>query len=124
MPAEAAILLDSGVETIQKLTSSYALAFSSRFTVTYGSTIGYELNAHNLTTYYLDPRRQCSFLPVENVSHLDSLRLTNYESFASSVKAALSGNGRSSLTQEQKAHLCLESSTVSERILKTLGSSL
>ena len=123
-PAEAAILLDSGVETIQKLTGSYALASSSRFTVTYGSTIAYELSAHNVTTYFLDPRRQCTFLPVENVSHVDRLRLTTYESFASSVKAALSGNGRPSLTQEQKAHLCIESSTVSERIFKTLGSNV
>jgi len=120
-PAEAAILLNSGVETVQKLTGSYALAFSSRFTVTYGSTMGYELSAHNLTTYFLDPRRKCIFLPVENVSYLDELRLTNYESFASTVKAVLSGNGRPSLSQEQKNQLCLESSTVSERILKTLG---
>ena len=123
-PAEAAILINSGVETIQKLTGSYALAFSSRFTVTYGSTMGYELNAHNVTTYYLDPRRQCTFLPVENIGHVEQLRLTTYETFASSVKLALSGNGKSSLTQEQKAHLCLESSTVSERILKTLGSNV
>lgn len=123
-PAEAAILLDSGVETITKLTGSYALAFSSRFTVTYGSTIAYELSAHNLTTFFLDPRRQCTFLPVEAVSHVDRLRLTTYESFASSVRAVLSGNGRPSLTQEQKAHLCLESSTVSERIFKTLGSNV
>jgi hypothetical protein len=123
-PAEAAILLDSGVETITKLTGSYALAFSSRFTVTYGSTIAYELSAHNLTTFFLDPRRQCTFLPVEAVSHIDRLRLTTYESFASSVKAALSGNGRPSLTQEEKSNLCLESSIVSERILKTLGSNV
>ena len=123
-PAEAAILLDSGVETITKLTGSYALAFSSRFTVTYGSTIAYELSAHNLTTFFLDPRRQCTFLPVEAVSHVDRLRLTTYESLASSVRAVLSGDGRPSLTQEQKAHLCLESSTVSERIFKTLGSNV
>ena len=76
------------------------------------------------SAYFLDPRRQCTFLPVENVSHIDQLRLTTYESFASSVKAALSGSGRPLLTQEQKDHMCLESSTVSERIFKTLGSNV
>jgi len=123
-PDEAKILQGSGVETIQKLTGSYALAFSSRFRVTYGSTMGYELSGHDLTTHFLDPRHNCTFLPVNNGNHVEGLRLTSYESFANSVKSALSGSDRSMLTREQKEQLCLESSLVSERILETLGSNV
>jgi len=123
-PAEAAILKDSGVETVQILTGSYALAKSSGFRATYGSTIGYELTAHDVTTFYLDPNRRCTFLPVDNVDHVDRLRLTTYESFASAVKSALAGSAAPLLTQEEQEQLCLESSTVSERISKSLGSNV
>ena len=123
-PAEAAILEGSGVETVQILTGSYALAKSSRFRATYGSTIGYELTAHDVTTFYLDPNRRCTFLPVHNVDHVERLRLTTYESFVSAVKLALAGGAAPSLTQEQQEQLCLESSTVSDRISRSLGSNV
>ena len=93
-PTEAAILLNSGVETIGKLTGSYALAFSSRYTATYGSTIAHELIAHNVPTFFLDPGRRCTLLPVENIDYIDQFRLVSYDDFSKSVKDSISGNKR------------------------------
>ena len=58
------------------------------------------------------------------MDHVERLRLTTYESFVSAVKLALAGGAAPSLTQEQQEQLCLESSTVSERISRSLGSNV
>ena len=68
-----------------------------------------------MTTFYLDPNRRCTFLPVDNVDHVERLRLTTYESFASAVKSALAGIATPMLTEEEQEQLCLESSAVSKR---------
>ena len=113
---EAAILLNSGVEVIDKVTNSYAAAFSSKCAITYGSTMGYELNAHELPAFFIDPDYRCSFLPNERIDFIDKLRMTSYDNFSKSVKAILMDNESELLTTEQKSKLCLDSSVASDRI--------
>ena len=60
---EADILKGSNVEVLDKNLNSYEMAFSSKCAVTYGSTMGYELNAHGLDTFFVDPGYRCTFLP-------------------------------------------------------------
>ena len=60
---EEDILSGSNVKVIDKNYNSYEIAFSSKLALTYGSTMGYELNSHNLPTYFIDPGNRCSFLP-------------------------------------------------------------
>ena len=52
---EDKILLGSNVKVLDKNYNSYEIAFSSKLAITYGSTMGYELNAHNLPTLFVDP---------------------------------------------------------------------
>jgi hypothetical protein len=113
---EAEILLNSGVEVIDKVASSYAAAFSSHCAITYGSTMGHELNAHKLPTFFIDPDYRCTFLPNERNNFLDKLRMKSYDNFSESVKAILMDNESELLTTEQKSKLCLDSSVASDRI--------
>jgi hypothetical protein len=113
---EAEILLNSGVEVIDKVANSYAAAFSSRCAITYGSTMGYELNAHKLPTFFIDPDYRCTFLPNERNDYLDKLRMKSYDNFSESVKAILMDNESELLTTEQKSKLCLDSSIASDKI--------
>ena len=117
---EAAILLNSGVEVIDKVTNSYAAAFSSKCAITYGSTMGYELNAHELPAFFIDPDYRCSFLPNERIDFIDKLRMTSYDNFSKSVKAILMNNESELLTTEQKSMLCLNSAIASDNIYKLL----
>jgi len=113
---EADILLDSGVEIIDKESSSYFAAFSSRCAVTYGSTMGHELNAHNLPTFFINPGYRCTFLPDEKGDFPDQIQMKSYENFSKSLKSVLMDNKFELLTTEQKSKLCLNSWAVSDKI--------
>ena len=117
---ELEILVNSGVEVIDKNDNSYLAAFSSHCAVTYGSTMGYELNAHKLPTFFVDPGGRCTFLPSNKNDFQDSIQMKSYESFSESVKAILTDNEIELLTDEQSSRLCLNSSAVSEKIYSSL----
>ena len=113
---EKTILFESGIEILDKSLNSYDAAFSAFCAVTYGSTMGYELNAHDLPTFFIDPGNRCSFLPLENSSYLNNLRLGSYKDFSKSINKILSDKESSFLTTEQKSNLCLDSVSVSDKI--------
>ena len=56
------ILKNSRIKTLDKNLNSYEIAFSSKFSITYGSTMAHELNGHGLPTF-IDPGYRSSFLP-------------------------------------------------------------
>ena len=117
---EAEVLLNSGVEVIDKVANSYVAAFSSHCAVTYGSTMGYELNAHKLPAFFIDPDYRCTFLPDKRIDFMDRLRMNSYDVFSKSVKDVLSGNKNEPLAKVQMSELCLDSSTASDKIYKYL----
>lgn len=52
---EEKILNNSKIKVLNKNLNSYDVAFSSKIAINFGSTMGYELNAHNLPTFFVDP---------------------------------------------------------------------
>ena len=113
---EDSILLNSNVKVIDKNSNSYEAAFSSKIAVTYGSTMGYELNAHGLPAFFIDPGGRCSFLPVKGCNYIDKMRVESYDSFCSLMDEILSKDNIVSTTQEVSDMWCLKSSEVSNRI--------
>ena len=114
---ENEIISGSGVEVLPKEGNSYKLAFDSRCAVTYGSTMGYELSAHGMPTIFLDPGYRCTTLPDRDDNLLDGIRVASYEAFRDTVLSVLDG-AKGWLGNSDD--LCLNSSTVSERIHKAL----
>ena len=110
------ILLGSNVRVLDKNHNSYEVAFSSRYAITYGSTMGYELNAHNLPTFFIDPGRRCSFLPEEGQDYIDEMRVDSYDNFHLLMNEIVGENNVKDIMQESSNMWCLESSEVSNRI--------
>ena len=113
---EEDILSGSNVKVIDKNYNSYEIAFSSKLALTYGSTMGYELNSHNLPTYFIDPGNRCSFLPEKGTDHLDNLRIDSYQSLKLIVKETINKGKLDSIIEENSDKLCLDSSDVSNKI--------
>tara|TARA_B100001248_G_scaffold233181_1_gene194553 strand:- start:12847 stop:14319 length:1473 start_codon:yes stop_codon:yes gene_type:complete len=114
------ILSGTNIEVLDKNYDSYEIAFSSKFAVTYGSTMGYELNAHNLQTYFIDPGYRCSLLPDEGEEYIDSLRITSYETFSILAEKIINKKKFFSSEKSILSNLCLESTEVSNKIYNYL----
>jgi len=112
------ILLGSNVRVLDKNSNSYKAAFSSKCTITYGSTMGYELNAHNLPTFFIDPGCRCSFLPEKGCDYIDKMRVDSYDTLQSLMNEILAGDDVKGVMQDSSNMWCLESSEVSNRIYK------
>lgn len=110
---ENEIISGSGIEVLPKAGNSYKLAFGSRCAVTYGSTMGYELNAHGIPTFFLDPGYRCTFIPDPDDNLLDGVRIASYESFRDAVLSVIEGN---KVWFGNVDDLCFNSANVSERI--------
>ena len=115
------ILSGSNVKILDKNLNSYEIAFSSKMAITYGSTMGYELNAHNLPTFFIDPGNRCSFLPEKGIDYIDSMRINSYESLSLIAKKIINKD-KPSVNKENffLNNLCLDSSDVSYKIYKYL----
>ena len=117
---EKEILSNSNVIVINKNINSYKIAFSSKFAITYGSTMGYELNAHNLPTFFIDPGNRCSFLPDKKDSLIEAMRIESYSDLNILVDKFLKNDGLSDDLKINFDMLCLNSSDVSKRIYQNL----
>ena len=117
---ENEILSGSNVKILDKNHNSYEIAFSSKMAITYGSTMGYELNAHNLPTFFIDPGYRCSFLPEKGIDYIDNMRINSYESLNLIAKEII--NKHTLVNKEKKFlnNLCLDSSKVAHEIYKYL----
>jgi hypothetical protein len=113
---ENQIILDSNVKVLDKAENSYKISFSSHCAVTFGSTMGYELNAHKLPTFFIDPGLRCTFLPDKDHDLLGRLRVDTYEVFRDSILEIMEGPKPQSGWINNPKDLCLESSTVSNRM--------
>jgi len=121
---ESEILKNSGIMTVDKNLNSYHLAFSSRCVVTYGSSMGYELNAHNVFALFVDPGYRCAFLPEKENDNLGELRITSYEQFDESISAILSNKNIDKFSNVSRTDLCLESSVTSNNIFGHLQNTI
>ena len=110
------ILLGSNVRVLDKHDNSYKAVFSSKCAITYGSTMGYELNAHNLPTFFIDPSYRCSFLPEKGCDYIDKMRVDSYDNFHLLMNEIVGKNNVKAIMQESSDMWCLESSEVSNRI--------
>ena len=117
---EKEILSNSNVIVINKNINSYKVAFSSKLAITYGSTMGYELNAHNLPTFFIDPGNRCSFLPDKKDSLIEAMRIKSYSDLNILVDKFLKNDGLSDDLKINFDMLCLNSSDVSKRIYQNL----
>ena len=109
------ILSKSNVKVLDKNSNSYEIAFSSNCAVTYGSTMGYELNAHGLPTYFVDPGFRCIFLPRRGDSCIENMRISTYDSFKSVINSYISKDNKK-FQIINSDEICLNSSNVSRNI--------
>ena len=112
------ILSGSNVKVLDKNNNSYEIAFSSKLAITYGSTMGYELNAHNLPTFFIDPGYRCSFLPEKGYEYIDKMRVNDYDSFSLLINEILDKDKIINTDNKNLKKWCLHSSDVSNRIHK------
>ena len=110
------ILSNSNVIVLDKNNNSYEIAFSSNCAVTYGSTMGYELNAHGLPTFFVDPGSRCIFLPKKGFSCIEDLRVDSYDSLTKGIYEILGKDKFKNFLNPNSNELCLDSSNVSEKI--------
>ena len=110
---EDEILHGSNIKVLDKNINSYEIAFSSKLAITYGSTMGYELNAHELTTFFIDPGNRCSFLPDKGFNYIDNFRIKSFNSFKNLVQEVIDKDKKISLEKKYSNKLCLDSSNVS-----------
>ena len=114
------ILLESNVNILDKNINSYEIAFASNCAITYGSTMGYELNAHNKKTLFIDPGFRCMFLPEKGLEYIDNLRVDTYAKFNFMIKDIIENRKINNLFKDSYQNLCLESSNVSRSIYNIL----
>jgi hypothetical protein len=114
------LLKGSNIKILDKNLDSYEAAFSSKFGITYSSTMGYELNAHNLLTLFVDPGHRNSFLPEKNHEYLDRVRISSYEELNILAKKIIDYKTFNLDLKKNSDDLCLESSNVAYTIHKFL----
>ena len=119
---ETDILKGSNVEVLDKTLNSYEMAFSSKCAVTYGSTMGYELNAHGLDTFFIDPGYRCTFLPNKGNDVIDKMRIESYDDFARVIDDVVT-HGRKFILNSESLAWAMESSEVSRKIFTLLNTS-
>ena len=117
---ESDILKGSNVEVLDKSLNSYEMAFSSKCAVTYGSTMGYELNAHGLDTFFVDPGYRCTFLPNKGNDVIDKMRIASYDNFARAIDEVII-DGRKFISNSESLAWTMESSEVSRKIFNLLN---
>ena len=117
---ESDILKGSNVEVLDKSLNSYEMAFSSKCAVTYGSTMGYELNAHGLDTFFVDPGHRCTFLPNKGNDIIDKMRITSYDDFARAIDEVVIDD-RKFISNSESSAWITESSEVSRKIFNLLN---
>lgn len=113
---EDSILTNSNVIVLDKNLDSYKTAFSSKCAITYGSTMGYELNAHGLPTFFIDPGSRCSYLPLKGCDYIDDKKVSSYDDLVTLMSDIVDRGNLPKITQEISDSFCLSSSDASDRI--------
>jgi len=113
---EKEIIKDSHVERIDQKVDSYKVIFQSKCALTFGSTMGYELFAHDLPVLFLDPGKRNPFLPESECLNLYHYRVCNYQDFNDRLGEVLFGKPLEGEERINKDNLCMQSNRVSETI--------
>jgi hypothetical protein len=115
---ENKIISKSGVELLQKTENSYKLAFESRCVVTWGSTMGYEMGAHGVPSFFLDPGNRNSFLYDLRNEKFEHLLLDNYDAFHEALILVLNKSNKQNYDDDKELwnNLCFESSNVYQKV--------
>ena len=118
---EDKIISNSGIELLPKTKNSYKLAFQSRCVVTWGSTMGYEMSAHGVPSFFLDPGNRNSFLYDLRNEKFEHLLLDNYDAFQDALISVLNKSNKKNYDDDKELwnNLCLDSHNVSKKIYKT-----
>lgn len=116
---ENKIILDSGIEIFPKEQNSYELAFESRCIVTWGSTMGYEMNGHGVPSFFIDPGKRNTFLYDLRNKKFQYLLLDNYDDYQNYLVSTISGLVNKDYEVDLSKNLCLDSHNVSKEIYKT-----
>ena len=98
--------------------NSYEHAMAAKCTLTWGSTMGYELLDHNVPCLFLDPgRREFCFLPYHE--ELDPYRVVTYEEFETRLLELLQApEGRAQVPNPE--FFCMNSENTAQKIWKTM----
>ena len=116
---ENKITLDSGIEILPKEQNSYELAFESRCIVTWGSTMGYEMNGHGVPSFFIDPGKRNTFLYDLRNKKFQHLLLDNYDDYQNYLVSTIGGLVNKDYEVDLPKNLCLDSHNVSKKIYKT-----
>jgi len=116
---ENRLVRNTGIEQLDKRLNSYEVAFKSKTAVTFGSTMGYELNAHGIPTLFLDPGGRGQILPDPEENLVEPVRMKSYEEMETVLSKLL--NGENVLADLNTEKLCLNSARVSEKIIGHLN---
>jgi len=116
---ENKIILNSGVEILPKEQNSYELAFESRCIITWGSTMGYEMNAHGVPSFFLDPGKRNTFLYDLRNKNFQHILLDNYDDYQNYLVSTIDGLINKDYGENLSKNLCLDSYNVSKKIYKT-----
>lgn len=115
------ILKNSNIKVLDQNINSYEIAFSSKIAFTYGSTMGFELNAHDLPTFFIDPGFRCMFLPEKGLDYVDCMRVDTYDKFSSLANELLEKDKiTNNLVNINSNKLCLNSQNVANKIYNYL----
>ena len=117
---ENEILVNSKIEILPLNGNSYQFAFNSHCAITYGSTMGYEMNAHGVPTFFIDQGNRNTFLyDLRKIELFNAIRVSSYDSYRSALIRVLKNTNRSRGTQNKFDSLCVDSSEASNSIYNT-----
>lgn len=113
---ELEIIEGSGITYLEKNIDSYELAYRSKFIITYGSSMGYELAGHGLNVIFLDPDKGNPF--INQFVHADENVISDYKN----LKRCILAPPRVESTQKiiKNSDYCYSDSHVSKRIYEYL----
>ncbi len=116
---ENELVKGTGIQQLDKRLNSYEVAFKSKTAVSFGSTMGYELNAHGLPTLFLDPGARCQILPDPDENLVEPIRMKTYTEMETVLNQLL--QGQDALVDLRTEKLCLNSERVSEQIVNHMN---
>ena len=119
---EEKIISESGVELLLKSSNSYELAFQSRCVVTYGSTMGYEMAAHGVPSFFVDPGANNTFVAdLRENKKLNRILLEDFKSYKKNIYSAIKNQNSYDFKSLMTNQICLDSTSAVKNIYNKLS---
>lgn len=113
---ELDILRNGGVERIDQKMNSYKIGFQSRCVTTFGSTMGFELLAHGVPVFFIDPNGRCATLPEIEDDVFRKFRTVSYSEFVAAMDNTLENKVEPIQPHIPTDDYCLESKQTAQLI--------